>query len=64
MATVVSVMDRPSFEARADNIAIVDPWERTLTWVPRDLWCEGIGGGAPSDLTGSPGPVNRRGVPA
>jgi hypothetical protein len=43
MATVVSVMDRASFKANTDNIVVVHPGERTLTWVPRDLWCEGIG---------------------
>ena len=43
MATVVSVMDRASFKANTDNIVVVDPEERRLTWVPRDLWCEEIG---------------------
>lgn len=42
MTTVVSVMDRASFKANTDNIVVVDPGERSLTWVPRDLWCEGI----------------------
>ena len=42
MATVVSVMDRPSFEADTDVIVVADPEARKLLWVPRDLWCERI----------------------
>jgi anionic cell wall polymer biosynthesis LytR-Cps2A-Psr (LCP) family protein len=42
MGTVVSVMDRDAFTANTDNIVVVDPDARTLTWVPRDLWCAGI----------------------
>ena|SRR2546423_860500 len=43
MATVVALMDRDSFEADTDVLVIVDPGERTLLWVPRDLWCEALG---------------------
>jgi anionic cell wall polymer biosynthesis LytR-Cps2A-Psr (LCP) family protein len=41
MATVVGVLDRPGWRARTDNIVVADPAERTLLWIPRDLWCEG-----------------------
>jgi hypothetical protein len=39
VATVVSVMDRPGWGANTDNIVVVDAAERSLTWIPRDLWC-------------------------
>jgi len=42
VATVVTVMDRPGWAARTDNIVIVDPAAERLLWVPRDLWCERI----------------------
>lgn len=38
MPTVVGVMDRDSWNARTDNIVVVDPERRRLTWIPRDLW--------------------------
>jgi anionic cell wall polymer biosynthesis LytR-Cps2A-Psr (LCP) family protein len=40
VATVVAVMDGPSFGHNTDVIVVVSPRERTLTWVPRDLWSE------------------------
>jgi anionic cell wall polymer biosynthesis LytR-Cps2A-Psr (LCP) family protein len=33
-------MDRFGFEARTDNLVLVDPGLSRLTWIPRDLWCE------------------------
>ncbi|MGE3528791.1 MAG: glycosyltransferase [Methyloceanibacter sp.] len=42
MATVVGVLDRDLWEANTDNIAIADPTTKTLTWIPRDLWCPSI----------------------
>jgi hypothetical protein len=36
--TVVGIMDRDSWNARTDNIVVVDPRKRRLTWIPRDLW--------------------------
>lgn len=43
MATVVAVMDRSGWSANTDNIVVVDPAARCLLWVPRDLWCQGVG---------------------
>ena len=40
---MVTVMDRSGWSANTDNIVVVDPAERRLLWVPRDLWCEGVG---------------------
>ena len=36
-------MDRAGWDARTDVLVIVDPRRRRLTWVPRDLWCPGLG---------------------
>ena len=41
--TVVSVMDRDSWEAQTDNIVVVDAKRRRLHWIPRDLWSEVVG---------------------
>jgi anionic cell wall polymer biosynthesis LytR-Cps2A-Psr (LCP) family protein len=38
VATVVSIMDRPGWDNRTDNIVVVEPERRVVTWVPRDLW--------------------------
>ena len=43
MTTVVGILDRDSWSARTDNIVVVDPSTKTLTWVPRDLWCPALG---------------------
>jgi hypothetical protein len=43
VATVVSVMDRRGWGANTDNIVVVDPARRTLTWIPRDLWSPMLG---------------------
>ena len=43
MATVVGILDRDSWSARTDNIVVADPAAKTLTWVPRDLWCPALG---------------------
>lgn len=42
-AVVVTVMDRDRWDANTDNIVVVDPGSRLLTWVPRDLWSTAIG---------------------
>ena len=43
MSTVIGILDRDSWLANADNIVVADPSSRTLTWVPRDLWCPSLG---------------------
>lgn len=43
MSTVVTIMDRESWQANTDNIVVVDPLHEMLLWVPRDLWCECLG---------------------
>lgn len=43
MGTVVSVMDRQGWGANTDNIVVVDAAERSLTWIPRDLWSPMLG---------------------
>lgn len=42
MATVVGILDRDSWSANTDNIVIADPVTKSLTWVPRDLWCPSL----------------------
>lgn len=42
MSTIVGIMDRPGLRANTDNLVLVDPAARRLTWIPRDLWCEAI----------------------
>jgi hypothetical protein len=42
MSTIVGIMDRPGLRANTDNLVLVEPTERRLTWIPRDLWCETI----------------------
>src|SRR4051812_46887068 len=36
-------MDRSGWSANTDNIVVVDPAERCVLWVPRDLWCDSVG---------------------
>ena len=43
MATVVGIMDEPHWGANTDVIVVADPRTRRLLWVPRDLWCNGLG---------------------
>ncbi len=43
MATVVGVMDERSLRGRTDVTVVADPKREGLLWVPRDLWCEGLG---------------------
>jgi hypothetical protein len=43
VATVVTVMDRPGFDQRTDNIVVVQPARHRLLWVPRDVWCDTLG---------------------
>ena len=42
MPTVVAVMDRGSWESNTDNIVRVDSANKTLLWIPRDLWSDRI----------------------
>jgi len=42
MATVVAITDRDEWWGPTDNVVVADPASRTLTWVPRDLWCSGL----------------------
>jgi anionic cell wall polymer biosynthesis LytR-Cps2A-Psr (LCP) family protein len=42
VATIVSIMDRDSWQARTDNLVVVDPDQELLLWVPRDLWSDSI----------------------
>lgn len=37
-------MDRSGFHARTDNLVLVEPERSTLTWIPRDLWCDTVPG--------------------
>lgn len=38
-------MDRSCWSTGdTDNIVVVDPVKRKLTWIPRDLWCASLGG--------------------
>jgi anionic cell wall polymer biosynthesis LytR-Cps2A-Psr (LCP) family protein len=39
----VGVLDRDRWDANTDNLAVVDPGRRRVTWVPRDLWCGAVG---------------------
>ena len=43
MATVVGVMDERSLLARTDVTVVADCERERLLWVPRDLWCDGLG---------------------
>jgi anionic cell wall polymer biosynthesis LytR-Cps2A-Psr (LCP) family protein len=43
MATALAIMDRAAFEANTDVIVVADRNRTRLTWIPRDLWCEGLG---------------------
>jgi len=42
MATVVGVLDRDLWSGNTDNIVIADPATRSLTWIPRGLWCPSL----------------------
>jgi hypothetical protein len=42
VATVVGVLDLDHWGSNTDNIVVADPTTRTLTWIPRDLWCPSI----------------------
>ena len=42
MATVVGILDRDCWSANTDNIVIANPLSKTLTWIPRDLWCPSL----------------------
>ncbi|MCO6432371.1 MAG: LCP family protein [Deltaproteobacteria bacterium] len=35
---MLAVLDRDEWGANTDNIVVIDPQERKVTWVPRDLW--------------------------
>lgn len=43
MIVAVGVLDRDRWDANTDNLAVVDPHRRRVTWVPRDLWCDAVG---------------------
>ena len=43
MSTIVGVTDRAGFVANTDNLVLVEPGERRLLWIPRDLWCPSLG---------------------
>lgn len=42
VSTVISVMDEDSWDARMDNIAVVEPGRRRILWIPRDFWCPAL----------------------
>lgn len=42
MATVVGILDRAPWDSRTDIIVLVEPKRRSLTWIPRDLWCPSL----------------------
>lgn len=42
MIVAVGVLDRDRWDANTDNLAVVDPDRRRVTWVPRDLWCDAV----------------------
>jgi hypothetical protein len=42
MATVVGVTDEAPLDSNTDILVVVDPEERRLLWIPRDLWCPGL----------------------
>lgn len=43
MSTLLGVMDREGFDANTDNLVLIEPEHERLLWVPRDLWCPGLG---------------------
>jgi hypothetical protein len=43
VATVVAVMDGPTWAHNTDVIVVADPSRHRLLWVPRDVWCAGLG---------------------
>jgi hypothetical protein len=43
MSTAVAIMDRDSWRARTDVLVVADAHRCQLQWVPRDLWCDGLG---------------------
>jgi hypothetical protein len=43
MSNVVAIMDREGWDARTDNLVVVDSRRRLLLWVPRDLWSPLVG---------------------
>ena len=42
MSLVLAIMDRNNWSARTDVMVIVNPTEKTLSWIPRDLYCKTI----------------------
>lgn len=42
MSTVISIMDEDSWNGRTDNIVVVEPVERQILWIPRDLWSKTV----------------------
>jgi len=39
---VVGILDRDWWYANTDNMVIACPTTKTLTWIPRDLWCPSL----------------------
>jgi anionic cell wall polymer biosynthesis LytR-Cps2A-Psr (LCP) family protein len=42
-ATVVGIMDRDGWDARTDNVVVIDYRREWLLWIPRDLWSRAVG---------------------
>jgi len=40
MSIVILVMDRNLWNANTDIIVILNPMKKSLTWVPRDIYCD------------------------
>jgi hypothetical protein len=43
VATLITITDRDGWDARTDNIVLVEPARRRLLWLPRDLWSSVVG---------------------
>lgn len=43
VSVAVGVLDRDGWDARTDNLAVVDASRRRIIAVPRDLWCRRLG---------------------
>jgi len=42
VATVVAILDRDAWNENTDVIVLADPATRSVTWIPRDLWCPSL----------------------
>ncbi|MCU0305556.1 MAG: hypothetical protein MUC56_15990 [Thermoanaerobaculales bacterium] len=43
MRVAVAVLDRDGWQSETDVLVVTDGSRRRLLWVPRDLWCDGLG---------------------